>query len=220
MGQKVNPRIFRIGTVRTWPSRWFVRDHEYATLVKQDVDIRKYIKRTFKDAGVSRVEIERSPNTVNINVFTAKPGLIIGRGGQGAEKAKQHIKRRFFKKDTNVNFRIQEVANPMTNAEIIVQTIAADIEKRIPFRRVLRQSLGRIERAGGNVKGARILVKGRLNGAEIARSEKVAFGSIPLHTLRANVDYSRGVARTIYGAIGIKVWIYGGEVFDGEKKKR
>ena len=219
MGHKVNPKIFRVGTVRTWPSRWFARDHEYAKNLRQDEEIRKLVKMRFSGASVSEVEIERSPNSVTITVHTAKPGMIIGRGGQGADEVKKQIKRRYFERQSTVNFRIQEIENPVANAALVVQAVAQDLEKRIPFRRALKQALGRIERSSG-VKGARILVKGRLNGSEIAGDEKLAFGSIPLHTLRANIDYSRGVARTIYGAIGIKVWVYKGEVFDKKKEEK
>lgn len=215
MGQKVNPRVFRLNTVRTWPSKWFVRPNEYAQVLRQDVRVRKMVQKLCKEAGVAAIDIERSPNVMTVTIHAAKPGVVIGRGGKGIDDLRKKIAKEITLKGVTLNVRMQEIDRPNVNAELVVQSIAADLEKRIPFRRVIKQTLGRIERGGA--AGARIIVKGRLDGAEIARDERVLYGKIPLHTLRANVDYARGAAWTIFGAIGIKVWIYLGEVF--EKKK-
>jgi len=216
MGQKVHPRAFRIGTLYGWNSKWFGR-RNFPELLKQDIGIRKFLKKELKDAAVARVEIDRSANSITITIHTAKPGIIIGRGGQGVEELKKKIKRQFIKDKTTLSLNIQEVANPSMSAELVVQSMIADLEKRMPFRRVLKQSLGRVERT--EAKGVKVTVAGRLNGAEIARTESLSSGSLPLHTLRADIDYSRGVAHTTYGAIGVKVWIYKGEKFGTEVEK-
>jgi len=218
MGRKVNPKIFRIGASVNWSSRWFA-GKDYSILLEQDLKLRKYVQKKFKDASVSSVEIERLRNNINVIIRTAKPGFIIGRSGAGVEELKKDLYKQFIEKFISqtgqkyeLNIDIKEVAKPNLDAEIVVQTIIADIEKRMPFRRVMKQSIGRIERAGG--QGAKITVAGRLNGVEIARSETLTSGKLPLQTRRAKIDYSRGVARTIFGAIGVKVWIYTGEEFN------
>lgn len=218
MGQKVNPKIFRIAVIETWPSKWFARRRTYAGLLQQDTVVRKYLKQQTKDSSVAKIEIERAPNAVTLIIYTAKPGLIIGRGGQGAETLKKQLQDKFFGKTMQCNLQIQEVDRPTLSAELVLQAIIADIEKRIPFRRAMRQALSRMERSG--VLGAKILLSGRLDGAEIARREKVITGKLPLHTLRARIDYSRGAARTIYGAVGVKVWVYHGEVFNESQNQK
>ncbi len=217
MGKKVNPKIFRIGVTKTWPSLWFETGEKYIKNIRQDLGIRRYILKEFKEAGVEKVEIIRSIAKVEINVSTAKPGLIIGRGGNGADDLKKKLHRKFLKnlRIGEINLNIKECRRPNLSAEIVVQSMSLEIEKRMPFRKVMKQALGRIERAGA--LGAKIVVSGRLNGAEIARSEKLVWGKVPLQTLRADIDYARGAARTTYGAIGIKVWIYKGEIFSKEK---
>src|SRR3989344_7850911 len=211
MGHKVHPKIFRIGILYQWNSRWFSR-RDFASFLRQDMVIKKFLKKELKDAAVSQVDIERSPSTTTVIIHSAKPGVIIGRGGQGIEELKKKVKRQCLDNTkATLNINIKEVTDPNLHAELIVQQIAADIEKRLPFRRVMKQAIGRVEKS--NAKGVKIQVSGRLNGAEIARQEKLASGSLPLHTLRADIDYARGVARTTYGAVGIKVWIYRGEVF-------
>ena len=212
MGQKVNPRIFRIGNTITWNSRWYAKN-DYRQKLRQDIELRKFLQKELKDASVEKVEIERSSNKINIIIHSGKPGIVIGRGGKGIEELKGKIQKKCFGKKDNLSVSIQEVKDPNLSAELVMQAIASDIERRIPFRRAMKQAVGRIERAGA--KGAKVIVSGRLNGAEIARSEKNIYGSIPLHTIKANIDYSRGVARTTYGAIGVKVWIYR----DAEKKQ-
>lgn len=216
MGQKVNPKIFRTSVIETWPSRWFAHRRAYPALLQQDIGIRSYFKQKLKDAGVAKIDIERSPNAVTLIVATAKPGVIIGRGGQGVETLKKELQAKFFQKGMQLNIQIHEVERPTLVAELVLQGIIADIEKRVPFRRAMRQALSRMQRSG--VLGAKILLSGRLDGAEIARREKVAVGKLPLHTLRARIDYSRGAAHTIYGAVGIKVWVYHGDVFNDKSE--
>src|SRR3989338_2319656 len=212
MGQKVHPTGFRLGGIYTWSSRWFAKHGSYRAALKQDILIRKFLQKRLKDANVSKVDIERSSSTVTINIYTAKPGVIIGRGGQGAESLRKELKQFFIDPKAALTLNILEVDKPNLSAMLVVQSIVADIEKRIPFRRAMRQALSRLIKAG--VQGAKIAVAGRLDGAEIARTEKVAYGKIPLHTLRANVDYARSAAHTTYGVVGVKVWIYKGEIFD------
>ena len=213
MGQKVHPTIFRTGVIYSWPSRWFASGDMYADRIRQDVLLRKHITKKFREAGVDRVEIERNANKINIAVYTAKPGLIIGRGGSGAEDLKKEIKASFLPKLrlNEVTLNINEVDRPNLSAQIVAQSMAQDIEKRMPFKRVLKQTVQRVQRAGA--LGVKVMVKGRLNGTEIARSEKIVFGKIPLQTMRADIDYARCAASTTYGVIGIKVWIYKGEIF-------
>lgn len=223
MGQKVHPKIFRLNINKTWDSKWFAGKQDFASYLKQDVGIRKFIFTKLKDAGVARVEIERAANAVTVNVFAAKPGIVIGRGGQGAEDLKKQVHNNFlkdaFSRKRNIkslNINILEVERAGLESALIAQSVAADLEKRIPFRRAVKQAIGRAEKAGA--KGIKVIVSGRLNGAEIARRETFFSGKIPLHTLRADIDYSRIAAQTIYGKIGVKVWIYRGEVFEKKEK--
>ncbi len=212
MGQKVHPKIFRTGQsqIYTWNSKWFAKK-DYVARLKQDVAIRDFIKKNLKDAAVAKIEIERTANAVTVVIHSAKPGLIIGHAGTGIEDLRKKIKEKFLDKKAALNLNVQEVQNPSLSAEVVLQSIISDIEKRIPFRRAMKQAIGRVERAGA--KGVKIVVSGRLDGAEIERDEMLDWGKIPLHTLRADIDYASGAAFTIYGAIGIKVWIYKGEVF-------
>ncbi|MFA5131303.1 MAG: 30S ribosomal protein S3 [Patescibacteria group bacterium] len=219
MGKKVNPKILRMGITKTWASVWFESGEKYIQNVRQDVLVRKYMIREFKEAGIDKVEIIRSLNKIEITVSTAKPGLIIGRGGNGVEELKAKLHTKFLK-----NFRMGEIAlnikeanRPNLSSQIMVQSMIMDMEKRMPFRKVMKQAIGRAERAGA--MGVKVVVSGRLNGAEIARREKLVTGKVPLQTLRADIDYARGAAHTTYGAIGIKVWIYKGEVFEKETQK-
>jgi small subunit ribosomal protein S3 len=219
MGQKVNPKILRIGIIKTWPSKWFGLNKKYIANIKGDIKTRKFLLKELREAGVDRVEIERGVNKIKINIFTAKPGLIIGRGGAGVDDLKKKIHGKFLKNFRlgEIDLAITEIDRPNLSAQIIVQQMAMEIEKRMPFRRVMKQAISRVERAGA--LGIKVIVKGRLNGAEIARTEMLCSGKVPLHTLRADIDYSRGAAQTTYGTIGIKVWIYKGEVFKKETKK-
>ena len=217
MGQKVNPKIIRIGVINGWHSRWYSSMHTFAKKLEEDMRIRKHLNKKLREAGLDRVEIERNAEKITINIHTAKPGVIIGRGGKGAEDLKKELRSMILKKyrPKDVNLNISEVPRPNLSAKIVAQTMAMDIEKRVPFRKVMKQAIGKVERAGA--QGVKVAVKGRLNGAEIARSEKLANGSIPLHTLRADIDYAEETAYTTYGTIGIKIWIYKGEVFEESK---
>lgn len=215
MGKKINPRIFRMGLSEKWRSRWF-SGRDFSQLLQQDITVRRYLNRELRDAGIDRVEIERSRGEITINISAAKPGFIIGRAGSGIEELKKKLQNKFLGKNIKLNLNVTEVSVPSLSASVIVEAIRADIEKRIPFRRVMKQNIDKVMKAGG--KGVKIVVSGRLNGAEIARREKLVEGSVPLQTLRANIDYSRGAAQTVYGAIGIKVWVYKGEYFDKKKE--
>lgn len=219
MGQKVHPRIFRTGVIYSWPSKWFKNKQGFAAQLKQDVQIRRFLIKKLREAGVDKVEIERDAQKIVVNVHTAKPGLVIGRGGAGAEDLKKEIKRKFLPKVKlgEINLNINEVDRPNLSAQIVLQAMILDIEKRLPFKRVMKQAIMRVQRAGA--LGVKVQTKGRLGGAEIAREEKMVAGKIPLHTLRADIDYSRGAAHTTYGAIGVKVWIYRGEIFSKTENK-
>lgn len=214
MGKKVNPKILRMGINRSWHSVWFESGEKYVKNLRQDLGIRRYLIKQYREAGIDKVEISRSISKVEINISTAKPGLIIGRGGNGVEELKKTLHDKFLKDSrmNEINLNIKEVSRPALSSQIIVQSMILDIEKRMPFRKVMKQNLSKIERGGA--LGAKIVISGRLNGAEIARSEKLVWGKVPLQTLRADIDYARGAANTTYGAIGIKVWVYKGEVFD------
>ncbi|NLV17831.1 MAG: 30S ribosomal protein S3 [Syntrophomonadaceae bacterium] len=206
MGQKVHPKGFRIGITRGWDSRWYA-DRDYSDLLYEDFQIRKYIKERFYAAGISTVEIERTGNRVKVSINTAKPGILIGRGGTEVEKLKLDLAKLTGK---NVNINIVEIKKPELDAQIVAENVATSLERRIAFRRAMRQGIGRTMRAGA--KGMRIAVSGRLGGAEIARTEWQAEGRVPLHTLRADIDFGFAEANTTYGKIGVKVWINRGEV--------
>jgi small subunit ribosomal protein S3 len=195
---------------------WFGSGPVYIKQVRQDVQIRKFLIKEYREAGIDKVEIARGANKINIDIHTAKPGVLIGRGGNGIEELKKKIHRRFLSKPmgvktADINLNIKEVSHPNLSAQILIQQMSLEIEKRMPFRKVMKQAISRIERAGA--LGVKVVVSGRLNGAEIARTEKLVSGKVPLNTLRADIDYARGTAHTTYGSIGIKVWIYRGEVF-------
>ncbi len=217
MGKKVNPNVMRLGVTKTWPSIWFESGSNYIKNIQQDIAIRKHLIKTMREAGVDKVEIVRSLNKITIDIWTAKPGLIIGRGGNGVEDLKKKIHDKFLRnfRMGEINLNIKEVSRPQLSAQIAVQSTIIDLEKRMPFRKVMKQLIGRVERGGA--LGVKVVISGRLNGAEIARTEKLVSGKVPLQTLRADINYARGVAHTSYGAIGIKVWIYKGEVFEKEK---
>ena len=216
MARKVNPRIFRMGLSEKWRSRWFAH-RDFAVLLEQDVVLRRFLSLELREAGLDRIDIERSRGEITVNITAARPGFIIGRAGSGVEELKKKLQNKFLGKKIKFNLNITEVSVPHLSANVIVEAIRADLEKRIPFRRVMKQNIDKVMKAGG--KGVRVMVGGRLNGAEIARTEKLSVGKIPLQTLRADIDYSRGAAQTVYGTIGIKVWIYKGEYFDKKKGK-
>jgi len=218
MGKKVNPKIFRMGITKSWDSIWFESGKNYIKNVAQDIHVRRYLIKEFKEAGVDKVEIVRSLNRIQVDLWTGKPGLLIGRGGNGVEELKKKLHTKFLKtfRIGEITLNIKEVSRPGLSAQIAVQTMTLEIEKRIPFRKVMKQAISKIERSGA--EGAKVVIGGRLNGAEIARTEKLVWGKVPLNTLRADIDYARGAAHTSYGAIGIKVWVYKGEVFEKEKE--
>ncbi len=215
MGQKVHPKGFRLSTIRTWDSRWFSR-RQFPKLLREDVRMREFLLRTLREAGVAGVEIERSGNAVTVIIRSAKPGFIIGRAGAGAEELKKKIYDRFLAgTTTNLQVNIVEVPRASLSAPIVAEQAAMDIEKRLPARRIMKQVIDRVQKSGA--QGVKIALAGRLGGAEIARHETLLWGKIPLHNLRADIDFASATARTIYGTIGVKVWIYRGEVFDKEK---
>jgi small subunit ribosomal protein S3 len=211
MGQKTSPVSFRVGIQRDWASRWFGRK-KYIPLLKEDLAVRKFLDKKLRNMSVDRVEIERGTDLMNIIIFSSRPGLLIGRGGTGIEDLKKEIYK-VLKKKVSIRIEIQEIKNPESSAMIMAESIGEQIEKRIPFRRVMKQTLAKIM-ASKQVKGAKIQIGGRLDGAEIARVEHLEEGSLPLQTLRAEIDYAKYTAHTTYGTIGIKVWIYKGLTFD------
>ena len=214
MGHKVNPTIFRIGIIKTWPSKWFKQGQQYIKNLQQDVKLRDFLFSNLRVAGLDRVEIERSANKVSVSLFVAKPGLVIGHGGAGAEDLKKKLHSQFLKtfRLHDISLNISEVNRPNLSANILAQTMALELEQRAPFRKTMKQTINRAERSGA--LGVKVMVGGRLNGAEIARTEVLTSGKVPLHTLRADIDYARSTAYTTFGTIGIKVWVYRGEVFD------
>lgn len=215
MGQKVNPRAFRQTTTFATPSKWYTSKYQYAQWLNDDVSIRRLIKTKLRAASVARIVIERSVGETTITIHTSKPGVVIGRGGALIEELKKQIKREFFgNRKMKVAVNIQEVRDPDVNSEIIAQAVRDQLEARIPFRRAIKRAQEQVQRAGA--LGCKIQVSGRLNGTDIARREFVAYGRLPLHTLRANIDYSRCIAQTMYGVIGVKVWVYTGDVFGEE----
>ncbi len=206
MGQKVNPKGFRVGVIRDWDSRWYARK-EYSDYLLEDYKIRKYLKAKLYASGISRIEIERAAGRVKVNIFTAKPGIVIGRGGSEVEALKVALEKMTGKK---VNIYINEVKKPELDAQLVAESVAAALEKRIGFRRAMKQAVGRTMRLGAG--GIKLMCSGRLGGAEIARTEWTSEGKVPLHTLRADIDYAIAEANTTYGKIGVKCWIYKGEV--------
>lgn len=212
MGQKVNPHGLRVGIVKDWDAKWYA-DKDYAANLHEDVLIRNFLKKTLFIAGISRIEIERTNKRIKLVIHTAKPGMVIGRGGAGIEDIRKALKR-FTDKQIDVN--IAEIKQADMDAVLVAENIAGQLERRIGFRRAMKQSIGRTMRMGA--QGIKIMCSGRLGGAEIARSESVRDGSIPLHTIRADIDYGTAEAHTTYGCIGIKCWIYKGEILPEAKK--
>jgi small subunit ribosomal protein S3 len=210
MGQKINPTSFKLSINKDWKSRWF-GGRKYPAFLKEDLAIRKYLGKKLKNTSVDKIEIERSPDVLTVIVSTARPGLIIGRGGTGIEDIKKEIKK-IVKRKTAIRVDVQEYKNPEMSAPIMAESMVEQIERRTPYRRVLKQTLAKIV-ANRAVKGAKVHISGRLDGNDIARTEHLEQGSLPLQTLRADVDYARATAHTTYGTVGIKVWIYKGLKF-------
>ncbi len=205
MGQKVHPTGMRLGFNKTWRSRWFA-SRDYADLLHEDLLLKRDLKKRFAHAGVSRVDLERAANKLKVSIFTSRPGIIIGRKGQEVEKLKQEVQKRTGKE---VFINIQEILKPELDAQLVAESVALQLEKRIAFRRAMRKAVDAALRFGA--KGIKVRVSGRLNGAEIARSEWYLHGQLPLHTLRADIDYGLAEAQTTFGQIGVKCWIYKGE---------
>ncbi|WP_101847024.1 30S ribosomal protein S3 [Halobacillus sp. Marseille-P3879] len=213
MGQKVNPVGLRIGVIRDWESKWYA-GKDYADLLHEDIKIREYTEERLKDAAVSTIEIERAANRVNISIHTGKPGMVIGKGGSEVEALRKSLNDLTGKR---VHINIVEVKKPDLNATLVADNIARQLENRVSFRRAQKQTIQRAMRAGA--KGIRTQVSGRLGGADIARAEYYSEGTVPLHTLRADIDYGTAEADTTYGKLGVKVWIYRGEVLPTKNEK-
>lgn len=211
MGQKVHPIGMRVGVIRDWEAKWYA-EKEYAEYLHEDLKIREFIATTLADAAVSKVEIERAANRVNVSVHTAKPGMVIGKGGSEVEKLRKELNKLTGKR---VHINIIEIKKPDLDAKLVAEGIARQLENRVAFRRAQKQAIQRAMRAGA--KGIKTQVSGRLNGADIARSEGYSEGTVPLHTLRADIDYAWEEADTTYGKLGVKVWIYRGEILPTKK---
>ena len=216
MGQKVNPHGARVGVIYDWSTRWYAGKKDFANNLNEDFKLRKMLKDKFYSCGISRIDIERSASRMTVTLFAGKPGMIIGRSGKGIEELTADVEK-FV--GHPVNIRVQAVAVPDADAQLIAENIAQQLEKRIAFRRAMKQSIQRAFKADGrNVKGIKIAISGRLGGADIARTEHYHEGSIPLQTLRANIDYGFCEAKTTYGRLGVKVWVYKGQVLPKAKK--
>ncbi|HAE62947.1 MAG TPA: 30S ribosomal protein S3 [Eubacteriaceae bacterium] len=215
MGQKVNPHGLRVGVIKDWNARWYAKDKDFADFLIEDDKIRKFIKKNQYTAGISSIEIERYANRIRIHIHTAKPGMVIGKGGSGIEALKNQIAKLTNK---NVFINIVEVKNIDANAQLVAENIASQLERRVSFRRAMKQSITRALRSGA--QGIKTCVSGRLNGAEMARTEHYSEGNVPLQTLRADIDYGFAEANTTYGKIGVKVWINKGEVLPEKKEDK
>jgi len=214
MGQKVHPLILRIGFIRTWHSRWFAKPKDYAKFIEQDYKIRKLIKKRFKQAAVSKIIIERLADKLKIRIFSARPGIIIGRHGADIERLRGDLNNML---KTEVSIDIEEIKNPALDAQLVAENVAYQQEKRVAFRRAVKRAMSQTMSAGA--KGVRVSCAGRLNGAEMSRTETYKEGKVPLQTLRADIDYGFAEALTTYGLIGVKVWIYKGEILNKKKVK-
>ncbi len=213
MGQKVNPHGLRVGVIKDWDSRWFANKATFGDTLVEDYNVRNYIKKSLYSAGVPKIEIERFADKVRIHIYCAKPGIVIGRGGAEIEKLRLEVEK-MIKKSVALN--IVEVKQPDLNAQLVAENVAAQLENRISFRRAMKKAIGNAMRL--QARGIKIRCSGRLGGAEIARAESYHEGTIPLQTIRADIDYGTAEAATTYGRIGVKVWIYKGEVLKGEKR--
>ena len=212
MGQKINPNGFRVGVIRPWSAKWYADKKHYAEYLNEDLRIRKYIEKRLADASVSTIEIERAANRVNVSIHTARPGMVIGKGGSEVEALRLELNKLTSKR---VHINVVEIKKPDLDAHLVGENVAQQLENRVAFRRAMRGAMQRAMRAGA--KGIKIQVAGRLNGADMSRVESYSDGTVPLHTLRADIDYSWDEARTTYGVLGIKTWIYRGEVLPEKK---
>lgn len=211
MGQKVSPHGLRVGIIKDWDSKWYANKKNFADLLVEDHKIREFVKNKLYTAGIAKIAIARKANNkVNINIFTSKPGMVVGRGGEYIETLKKDLEKLTGK---TVYIDISEVARPDRNAQLVAESVAFSLERRVSFRRAMKQAMGRAMKSGA--QGIKIMVSGRLGGAEIARTESYSQGNVPLQTLRANIEYGFAEANTTYGKIGVKVWIYKGEILQG-----
>ena len=215
MGQKVNPHGLRVGVIKNWDTQWYADKKQFSAFLKEDYEIREFIKKKYFAAAISKIVIERAASKVTVTVYTARPGVLIGKAGSEIEVIKASLGKITCGKYIAIN--IIEVKKPDADAQLIAESIASQLEKRTSFRRAMKQAISRAMRLG--VKGVKAMVSGRLDGAEIARTEQYHEGSIPLQTLRADIEYGFAEARTTFGAIGVKVWVYKGEVLGGMKKE-
>ncbi|MDD2628208.1 MAG: 30S ribosomal protein S3 [Clostridia bacterium] len=215
MGQKVSPKGLRVGVINDWSSKWYANKKDFADKLVEDNKIRTYLNKLLKPAGISKIDIERKNEEVKVHIYTAKPGMIIGKGGAAIEELKNKLDKKTGKK---ISINIVEIKNIDTDAKLVAENIATQLEKRISFRRAMKQSMARTMRAGA--LGIKTQVSGRLGGAEIARTEAYSDGTIPLQTLRADIDYGFAEAKTTYGILGVKVWIYKGEVLPAKKESK
>ena len=215
MGQKVNPHGLRVGVIKSWDTQWYADKKEFAKNIKEDYDIRKFIKDNYYAAAISRIAIERAANRVVVTVYTGKPGVLIGKAGSEIEVIKKDLAK--LTRGKNIVINVTEVRKPDSDAQLVAEGVAQQLEKRMSFRRAMKQAIGRAMRSG--VKGVKMMVSGRLDGAEIARCEQYHEGSIPLQTLRADIDYGFAEAHTTFGMIGVKVWIYKGEVLKAKTRE-
>jgi len=215
MGQKVNPHGLRVGIIKDWDSHWFVEKKDFAANIKEDNEIRNVLKKKYYQAAISKIAIEKAASKITITIFTARPGVLIGKQGSEIEIIKKTVAK--ICKGKQISINISEVKKADADAQLVAEGIATQLEKRVSFRRAMKQAIGRSMRSG--IKGVKVTVGGRLDGAEIARSESYHEGSIPLQTLRADIEYGFAEAHTTFGVIGIKCWIYKGEVIGAPKKK-
>ena len=223
MGQKVNPHGLRVGVIKDWDSRWFAKDDAFGDILVEDYKLRKFLKKTLYDAGIPKIEIKRDATRVRIHVHCSRPGIVIGKGGAEIEKVRRQCDAMINKGKADADKRqvfinVVEIKQPDKNAQLVAESIASQLEARVSFRRAMKQAIGRAMKFGA--KGIKVAVSGRLGGAEIARSEHYHEGTIPLQTIRADIDYGFAEANTTYGRIGVKVWIYAGEVLGDAKRPR
>lgn len=211
MGQKVNPIGYRLGTIRTWDSRWYAKAN-YAVLLQEDVRIRKYIDKKFESAGISRVDIERAAKNLKVNIYSSRPGIIIGKKGAGAEALKTDLAKHCKIASAEPILNVYEVKKPDLDAKLVAENVKQQLERRVSFRRAMKKVISSAIKAGA--KGIKVQLAGRLGGADMARTERYREGRVPLHTIRADIDYGTAEALTTYGITGIKVWIYKGEILD------
>jgi small subunit ribosomal protein S3 len=216
MGQKIHPVGLRLGITQEHRSRWFADANRYPELLQEDYKIRKHVEKTLSNAGIAEVRVERKADQIDLEVRTARPGVVVGRGGQGIESLRTGLQEMLGNSNRQIRINVVEVARVDADAGLIAEYIAGQLERRVSFRRVVRQAIQRAQKAG--VEGIKVQVSGRLNGAEIARTEWTREGRVPLHTLRADIDYAYRTAKTIYGILGVKVWIFKGEIIPGQQE--